>query len=67
MARMSKENEGLNKKYIAPEVLKGIEEDKVMTASDFEAKAADVYSLGIVFKDIKKHISNIFNRKQLDR
>ena len=54
-----KEKDSLARKYIAPEVLKKLDEGNVLEPSDPGATAADVYSLGIVFRDIKKHIGNL--------
>ena len=56
-----KDKDSLMRKYIAPEVLRGLEDGNIIGPSDPGATAADVYSLGMVFKDIKKHISEFSN------
>ena len=52
--------EGPHTKYIAPEVINESDPGKVMKERNAGATFADIYSLGMVFKDIKKHIGNGF-------
>ena len=63
--------EGPHTKYIAPEVINESDPGKVMKERNAGATFADIYSLGMVFKDIKKHIGNSFKvaleRKQAHR
>ena len=50
--------EGKHQKYIAPEFLRDLQSGHGMKQTDSGATFADIYSLGMIYKDIKKHIGN---------